>query len=230
MMKIKTDQMLKKISVFVSGLFFMAFGVALSVKADLGVSPISCVPYVYSLKFPFTIGELTIFLNTLFIVMQVILLHRKYRLIQLIQLPAVIVFGYFIDLTMYMLSEFYATSYGSQIFWCILSCIILAFGVFFIVKADLTYLPGEGLVVAIANSFQQEFGKMKIGLDSSMVIFGTLSSFLLIGHLQGIREGTFIAAIAVGYLVKFYSSRLTMVNMWLTKILNSEEIVQDISK
>ena len=57
----------KRILVFIVGVFIMAFGVTFSVKAQIGISPISCVPYIYSLRFPLTIGEFTIIFNTLFI-------------------------------------------------------------------------------------------------------------------------------------------------------------------
>ncbi len=214
--------MVKKVSGFVLGLFIMAFGVALSVRADLGVSPISCAPYVYSLMLSLTLGELTILLNALLIVMQVIILRRKYRLVQMLQIPAVVIFGYFIDLATNMLSGLNVSSYVWQVFWCLISCAVLALGVFIIIKANLTYLPGEGLAVAIADTFQKEFGKVKIGIDSSMVIIGTASSFIFIYRLQGIREGTIISALTVGYLVRFFSTILPATGIWLQRFLSPE--------
>lgn len=77
-------QLLKCIQLIL-GLFILALGVSLSVKADLGVTPISCVPYVYSIVVPFSLGELTIFMNAIFILLQIVILRRKYRYIQLIQ-------------------------------------------------------------------------------------------------------------------------------------------------
>lgn len=89
----------------------MALGVSLSVKADLGVSPISCVPYVYSLTLPLTLGEITILLNLFFILMQMLILRKNYHLAQLVQLPVVIVFGYCIDFTLHLISTLQPTSY-----------------------------------------------------------------------------------------------------------------------
>ena len=224
----KTSMLVKKVLTFSSGLFIMAFGVALSVKANLGVSPISCVPYIYSLHLPFTLGELTILFNTVFVIAQIILLRKKYRLIQLIQLPAVIVFGYFIDFALYMVSGINPPSYNWQVFWCLLSCIIVGLGVFLEVKSDLTYLPGEGIIVAISDTFQKEFGKIKIGFDSSLVLFGTASSFILLHRLEGIREGTIVAALLIGYLVKLYSSKLPMIDVWLGKESLKEKLAETI--
>ena len=45
------------------GLLIMSFGVAFSIKAGLGTSPVSSVPYVLSLIVPMTVGETTILIN-----------------------------------------------------------------------------------------------------------------------------------------------------------------------
>ena len=40
--------MVKKALIYVTGLLFMAFGVAFSVNSSLGVSPVNSLPYVIS--------------------------------------------------------------------------------------------------------------------------------------------------------------------------------------
>ena len=222
--------MFKRIMVFVIGLFIMAIGVALSVKADLGVTPISCIPYVYSLKFNFTLGELTIILNVLFIIAQMAILRKKYSFLQLVQLPAITIFGFCIDFALYLISDINPASYLSQVAWCLLSCVTLAFGIFLIVKANITYLPGDGLAVVIADTFHKEFGKLKVTLDSSMVILGLASSFIFLGKLAGIREGTVIAALLVGYLVKICNRKLPIFDKILGYPLLREEEIEILSE
>ncbi len=204
------NNLVLKTASFIAGLFIMATGVALSVKANLGVSPISCIPYIYSEKYALTLGQITIIFNAFLIVLQILLLRRQYKIVQLVQLPVIFVFGFFIDLIMRLLSDLQATTYQEQFFWCLMGCVTLAFGVFLEVKAKLTYLPGEGLAMAITKTFNTEFGKTKIGIDSSMVIAGVISSFILLQDLKGVREGTVLAALLVGYLVKFYSRKIAL--------------------
>ena len=187
---------------FLSGLFILALGVSVSVKADLGVTPISCVPYIYSLNTPFTLGELTIFINVFFIAGQIAIARRRYSWFQLIQFPAVAMLGYFIDFTLSLVAFIDPSSYPEQMAWLLTSCLLLAMGIFFLVKADITYFPGDGLVAVIADIYKRDFGKTKMCLDSSMVVVGVASSFLLMGRLVGIREGTVIAALLVGYLIR----------------------------
>nr|WP_321455175.1 DUF6198 family protein [uncultured Cohaesibacter sp.] len=202
--------MLKKINfrnipLFVVGLFMMATGVSLSVKADLGVSPISCIPYVYSQYFPLSLGQLTIAMNCIFLLMQILILRRKFPPIQLIQVLAVGVLGYFIDFSLYLLQDLNPTSYPAQIACLLASCLIMSFGIYLVVTMRVTYIPGDGLVLAITNTFTNNFGKTKIGFDSTMVLIGLSSSLLLVHKLIGIREGTIIAALLVGYFVQLYS-------------------------
>lgn len=219
---------IKRTMIFILGLIVMSFGVSLSVKADLGVSAISCVPYVYSLKLPLTLGELTILLNILFIIAQIAILRKNYKIVQLVQLPAVIVFGYCIDFTMFILSSLQPTSYIEQAILSLSACAFLAFGVFLLLKTRLTYLPLDGLVITISQAFKKEFGKVKISTDSSMVFFGVISSFLLLGHLEGIREGTIAAALLVGGLIKFFNAKILFIDKWIVQEVKQTPVSQKV--
>ncbi len=215
----KTRLFIRQSILFIIGLFVMSIGVTLSVKANLGVSPISCVPYIYSIEYPLTLGQTTIIMNIVLILLQIALLRKKYQIFQLIQLPVVFLFGFFIDYTMRLFSFLEPTHYLGQAIVCLLGCIVLAIGVFFEVKAKLTYLPGEGLAMAITKTFNIEFGKTKIGTDTSLVIIGIASSYALLSGLQGIREGTVVAALLVGYIVKFINGKVKI----LDNLINIEE-------
>ena len=57
---------LKRYVIFLIGLFVNSLGVSLITKASLGTSPISSIPYVLSLSFPFTLGNFTIFFSIAF--------------------------------------------------------------------------------------------------------------------------------------------------------------------
>jgi len=209
------NKLLQRILTFGIGLFVMSFGVALSVKANLGVSPISCIPYVFSFKLPFTLGELTIVFNIILIAAQMGILRKNYKLIQLIQLPVVFAFGIFIDFSMSLITNLWVANYALQTLWCLLSCIIIAFGVFLEVKANITYLPGEGLAMAITDTFNKEFGKTKIAVDSSMVVVGAISALIIFHQLQGIREGTIVAAISVGFIAKLFKNNIQFIDSFL---------------
>lgn len=84
---------LRRYLLLMAGLSVMAFGVAFSIKADLGTSPISSVPYVVSLFAPLTVGTATIVMHCVFILLQILILRKDYHPIQLMQLPVALKAG-----------------------------------------------------------------------------------------------------------------------------------------
>ena len=87
---------LKRYVIFLIGLFVNSLGVSLITKASLGTSPISSIPYVLSLSFPFTLGNFTIFFSVFLILLQLLILRKNFKLEHVLQIPVSIVFGYFI--------------------------------------------------------------------------------------------------------------------------------------
>ena len=84
---------LKRYIIFLIGLFINSLGVAFITKADLGTSPISSIPYTLSLEFHPTIGQFTIVFSLLLIAIQIVLLRKKFGMVQFLQIPVSILFG-----------------------------------------------------------------------------------------------------------------------------------------
>ena len=193
---------LKRYIIFAIGLFINSLGVSFVTKANLGTSPISSVPYVLSLNFPFTLGNFTILFSLLLIVLQLIILRKNFKLEHVLQIPVSIVFGYFIDLTMILLQSVDPKAYIMKIIFLIIGCIILGFGVYLEVLADVAMLPGESFVRAVSSTWNTEFGVTKICFDVSITILAVIISFVLSHELNGVREGTVIAALLVGFIAR----------------------------
>ena len=140
---------LKRYIIFLIGLFINSLGVSLITKADLGTSPISSIPYVLSLNFPMTLGQFTILFSILLIVIQLFILRKNFKAEHLLQIPISILFGYFIDLTMVLLTFVHPQAYGFKIVYLLIGCVILGFGVYMKVLANVAMLPGESFVRAL---------------------------------------------------------------------------------
>ncbi len=182
------------------GLFIMAFGVAFSIKARLGTSPISSVPCVLSEALPLTVGNITIIMHCFFILLQIIILRRNYKIIQLLQLPVAIVFGYMTDFAVYMLAPIQCNGYAVEWIFCIIGIVLVAIGVSFEVTANVVMLAGEGLVLAICQAASLKFGNVKIAFDVSLVAIACIFSFIFLKELYGVGEGTVAAAVFVGMI------------------------------
>lgn len=204
---------------FLCAVFINAFSIALITKAMLGTSPISSVPFVLSLFTPWSMGLHTIFFNFLFIILEMLMMKRneirekKYEL--LLQVPITICFGLFIDLSMYALGWVHPEHYVVQVLTLLLGCFILGLGISFEVKADVAMVTGEYLVQVMSRFFHREFGLVKVCFDVTLVIMACILSLLFLPGLEGVREGTVVAALSVGPVVHFLRPYMRVFDKWL---------------
>lgn len=203
---------LKRYTVFLIGLFINSLGVSLITKSSLGTSPISSIPYVLSLNFPFTLGQFTIAFSLLLIVLQLIILRRNFKAEHLLQIPISILFGYFIDLTMVMLFFVNPQTYIASLAYLLIGCVILGFGVYTEVLANVAMLPGESFVRAVSSTWKTEFGSTKVAFDVSLTVIAVVLSLLFAHRLDGVREGTIIAALLVGFIARLFGRWLSFLD------------------
>lgn len=200
--------LLRRYSCFLLGVVINSFGIALITLAALGTSPISSVPYVFSLRFTPTLGQFTFGMNLLFILLQIVLLRRNFQKIQLLQIAVNILFSAIIDVSMNLLTPFAPQSYGTDLVWLLLGCAVLAFGIYLEVSPKVLMVPGEGLVQALSQVTGVEFGSVKVGFDVSLMTFSAVCSFFFFQGLQGVGLGTLLSAVLVGLIVKLYHRML----------------------
>ena len=201
-MKTRVLGQVKRYLLLCVGLTIMAFGVAFSIKAGLGTSPISSLPYVLSLFAPLTVGTATIAMHVALIVFQILLLRRRYDPIQLMQLPVALIFGVLTDFSVWVLQGVSATSYPMQWVLCIVGILLVGIGVSFEVTANVVTLAGEGMVLAVCKVFPLKFANAKVGFDVTLVLIASALSLLVLNQLEGVREGTVAAAICVGMVAR----------------------------
>ena len=197
-------ELIKRYIFLLVGLFVNGLGVSFITKAGLGTSPITSFPYTLSLGFTPTVGMFTLVFNIFLVILQVSLLRRNFHLQNLLQLPIFALFSFFIDLTMSLLGFMQPETYAMKIVSLIVGCLILGFGVFMEMVANVAMLPGEATVRAVSDVFSTDFGKTKIAFDSSMTVIAAILSFIMFKHLDGVREGTIVAAILVGFIARLF--------------------------
>lgn len=202
-------------ALLLAGLAVMALGVALSIKAELGTSPISSVPYVSGLISGLSVGTTTIIVNSLFVLAQILMLRSQYDWHQLLQIPVAIVFGLMIDMFSLLMGDIVLSSYIQQWLFCAAGIIFVALGVSMEVTAELITTAGEGLVLAICQVTSFKFGNVKVAVDVTLVILAAAASLLVLGELAGVREGTAAAAVLVGLLTKQFVKPLNHVKQKL---------------
>lgn len=187
----------------------MGLGVALSVAADLGTSPISSLPFVLSVVTPLSMGAITFIMNMVFLLLQILTLKKDFKKWYVLQIPGLFLFSAFIDLNNYLLSGACIDAYWQQFLIMLAGCVVLAFGIFLLIKADFVMMPGDFLVRIISKVAKKNFGHVKVGFDCIIVAAAAIVSFASLQCIVGIREGSLVAAVLVGFIVNFYGKVFT---------------------
>ena len=197
---------IKRYILFILCLFFMGIGVALTKHGELGVSPISSVANVVSIKFTFlSFGNWLTISNCVLLIGQILLLRKNFKPIQLLQIPLSFLFGYFTDFGLYLAGFIPNDIYVIKLLLVICGIIVLGFGITLGVIANVILNSGEAFVKALSDVIHKEFSNVKITFDVSWVAFSIiLSLFFFGGELVGTREGTILSAIFTGIAVKLW--------------------------
>ena len=226
--------LMRRYLLFCISLFVNALGIAFITRAALGTSPITSVTYVLSMFTPFTIGEWTIMLNILFVVLEPFMMTRRdlkddLRMF-LLQIPISFCFGIFIDICMHhILFWLNPSTYPAMIYALLVGCVILAVGIALEVKANAAMMAGEYFVKVITKRFHGEFGYIKLGFDVTLVAIACTLSLIFMSGIYGVREGTVIAALIVGPIVHFVSPYYRFLDRWIndSKLQEKADIKQN---
>ena len=201
-------QVIKNYALFLIGLFIASMGVALSAKAGLGTSPVASVPYSVSLvNHALTFGWWLNMWSVLQIAVQIALLRKKCKPVEIIiQTVLAFVYGYLTDFSCKLISGLQANSYIMQFALMILSCFVLGFGIWIQFKGGVAMLPGEAMNRSISEVTGKKYENIKIFFDVLYIIVAAAICFIFIGKLEGVREGSIIAAVFIGNIIKLYNS------------------------
>jgi len=215
--KRSVGETLRRYFIMLVGLVINSFGINLITKALLGTSPITSVPYTLSLKFPFTLGEFTFIFNILLILIQLLLLRKKFHPQYWLEIPITFLLSAFIDITAIFFTNFHPANYALQIISLLIGCVVLGMGVSLEFVADVAMLPGEGCVNAICVVFGTDMGKTKVGFDVSMTLISVVMSLIFFGSLISVREGTVVSAILVGIIARTAKPHLMILERFMIK-------------
>lgn len=213
----KMQELMERYATLIVGLFLMSIGIALSIHAQLGITPISCPPYVLSLGLRPTVGQFTIAMHVLFVLIQVAILRRSFPKLQYMQLVMGFLFGFFIDFSVWLTEWMVPEAYWMRVLYVIVGSAILAVGIVFEVTPKVMLIAGEGLMLVLAKLWKKPFGKVKIGFDCSLIAISLVFSFFLFGEIRGVREGTLISALLVGFFVGKIQPRMAWLGAWLDR-------------
>ena len=208
---------MKKIIQYAGGLLLISVGINISKLAHLGISPVSSLPRAAELIWGLTLGTGTIIVHIICVLLQVVILRKRFKPVNILQILVGFVFGYMVDLTGtdpnafgHLLVWFpVPQAYLLRLLYMIASVILIGLGVYIYLKPGWVPMATEGLAKAIAETTGKPFGNCKTLVDTTLVVMALILQLIFLGGLSSftgenvvVREGTVIAAIFVGQVVK----------------------------
>ena len=202
-----TGSMVRRYALFLTGLFIASLGVAFSTKAGLGTSPVASVPYSVSLVSPLlSFGSWLNLLSLIQILVQVTVLKGKCNWLEIaVQTVLAFVYGYLTDFSCWLIRGIPVNGYAVQFGYMLLGCVILAFGIWVQFRGGVAMLPGEAMNRAISKVTGRRYENVKIFFDILYITLAALICLVFLGELKGVREGSVIAALAVGVIIRLFN-------------------------
>jgi uncharacterized membrane protein YczE/CBS domain-containing protein len=138
-----------------------------------------------------------------------LLLRKAFKLKNLLQIPAGILFGMFTTFCN-SLMNFFPTPENIvvKLVMMLISAVLIAFGIFLYVPADYIPLAGEGMMLAVSQVTKIKFSTVKLIFDISMVVISLITCLAILHSLGSVGIGTVIAAVLVGSVLKVITKYL----------------------
>lgn len=198
----------RRLLVYISGLFLLSLGVAVSIKSGLGVSPVTSFPFALSVVLDMDVGLMSTIVFSFYVLLQIPLLRRNFQLKNLFQLVIASMFGFFITLSNTIISPFSPEGYVGQLVFLAVSLVLIALGILFYLAANVIPMPSEGLVLSVQRATKVPFSRVKVLFDVTSVSLAGILLIFFYGNVVGLREGTVLAALGVGKLIGIFSKWL----------------------
>ena len=178
-------------------------------KSDLGITPVNAIAFVLSRILSADHGLMTAIVYSGYVLLQPLILGREFRIFSFLQIPLVMVFGFFVSVCNRFLSFPVPQAYGVRLLFSVGGVLVIGLGLLLYLRADLVPQPSEGLILAIQKKLPRwKLHNIKIGFDCSLIVIAAVLSFIASGRFIGLREGSLIAMIGVGKVMGFLSGHL----------------------
>ncbi len=199
---------------YVFALVILAFGAALTEKADFGMSMVVAPAYILHLKVSqllpwFTFGVAEYFFQGILVLLTVAVM-RKFKLSYLLSFVTAVIYGTVLDIAMSLIAPLPDSSFAIRVLWYILGTVLssLAVSLFFH-----TYISPEAyelIVKELAGKFSVDISKVKTAYDCTSTVLGIMMSFAFFGFgvFEGVKLGTVVCALINGFLIGRFTKLL----------------------
>lgn len=212
-----SKETVKRFLVMIIGLIIVAFGLAVCVQPDLGISPITTLAFALNRVIPsVTLGTFVFLQHLVFFILTVALLRKDFKPFQLLQLPCSFLFGYFVDFWEILLRGLPLDTYISRIVVLLIGCVFVALGFSLVYTSGVALEANTAFINALCRRTGKTYGTLKTLTDVIIVIMAAAVALICLHTIVGIREGTVIAALIIGPIAGFFNKKIVFLQKFFT--------------
>lgn len=198
---------IKRSLMLILAILISAFGMALLVKSTLGQSTVSAISYNIGIIANMKTGTVLALINYICFIGQIVILRRKFKLIQVLQLIIATLFGSIVNIFLYdvpFIANIEPNNYVLKLIVLLIGIICMAYGVSLMIIANLIFLPFEGFCNVIALKLNIPFGIIRRYIDMLFVVLSLVIIIIYKIPNTSVREGTIIYTLLFGYLINIF--------------------------
>ena len=188
--------------IYFIGILMVSLGIVLCKKSNLGISPVSSIPFVLEEITGLSFGRLTMYFHLGNIILQLFLERKLWDVKIYLQIPLAYVFGTVIDFF-----QQWVWIDGSQLLIQVLvllfSVLFTAIGMVCMIQMNLIQNPPDGTVLRLSYLLARELGKVKIGYDIFCVLLSIALGIGFLNEIRGFGAATVVSAVFVGKTISW---------------------------
>ena len=209
-MTLKGKQLPRRILQYLAGLVCMAIGLVLLKRTNWGVSPITAFPDAVANITPLTLGNATILLHVLCVILQIIV-QKKITLKSILCMFIGVPFRYLVDLFMWLWDP-------SMVLWqkivsLILGIAIQGFGVALISGCDMMLPAPDEFNNVVARTYNKKLGNVKMCADAVYVIIAIVINLVFQHSLASVGISSVASVLLTGRFVQLSFKALPGIRM-----------------
>jgi len=192
-------------------------GASLGIKAAVGVGAWDALSQSLATVIGMKIGTFSMLLNISCVVLQLLMLGKRFKPIALLQVFVAILLGYVVNFMYYTIyANIIIDNYFVNLILFVLSIFIIVIGVANIMAMNFISFPLEGACLVISDRFKLNFGKVRQGADILSIIIALVVAISFKDTIT-VREGTVIGMLLFGPLLdrimRFVKPRLVKMGL-----------------
>lgn len=186
-----------------------ATGASLALKAAVGVGAWDALSQSISSVLGIKVGTFSMILNISCVVIQIILLKKNFKPIQLLQIFIAVLLGSVVNFMYYdVFSRFTINNYFMKLILLVLSQVICAVGVASLVTINFISFPLESCCMVISKRRNKNFGFIRQLVDIISILI-SLAVALIFKDNIAVREGTIISMLIFGPMLNLFMKIFT---------------------